>query len=145
MTGLVKGLLISGVVIVLVVLIIVGAAAYWISTRGGEWIEKGKQSVAEGQAFGKETDNQGCLTEALTRHRKDASMSGAISIQVFLTACFPSSRQTPGFCDEVPRRTEFIKSGQWQVQQCQKEGLRDSYCPQIFSAVQNFCERAKGE
>lgn len=143
MTGLVKGLLISGVVIVFVVVIIIGVAAYFISTRGGAWLEKGKQSVAEGQSFGKETDNQGCLTEALSRHRKETSMSNAIATQVFLTSCLPGSRDTPGFCDGVPGRMEFVKSGQWQVEQCRREGLRDSYCPQLYSAVQTFCEKTR--
>lgn len=143
MTGLVKGLLIPGVVIVLVVLVVIGVAAYWISTRGGEWLEKGKQSVAEGQSFGKGTDNQGCLTEALSRHRKETSMSNAIATQVFISSCLPSSRETPGFCEGVPGKMEFMKTGQWQVEQCRREGLRDSYCPQLFGAVQNFCERQK--
>jgi hypothetical protein len=124
--------------------IIVGVGAYFISTRGGAWLEKGKQSVAEGQNFGKGTDNQGCLNEALSRHRKDPSMGTAIATQVFLTACLPISRETPGFCDEVPGRMEFVKSSQWQIEQCRRENLRDSYCPQLFSAVQNFCERRKG-
>ena len=142
MSGLVKGLLISGGVIVLVVLIIIGVGVYWVSMHGGEWLDKTKKSVAEGQDFGKGTDNQGCLAEAISRHRKDASMSSAIGTQVFLAACLPSSRETPDFCEGVPGRMEFLKSGQWQVEQCHKEGLTDSYCPQLFAAVQNFCEKA---
>jgi hypothetical protein len=145
MSGVVKGLLISGAVIVFVVLIIIGVGAYWVSQHGGEWLDKTKHSIAEGQDFGKGTDNQGCLSEAISRHRKDAGMSSAISTQLFLASCLPSSRVTPGFCDEIPKRLEFIKTAQWQTEQCRKEKLVDSYCPQLFGQVQNFCERPKTE
>lgn len=142
MTGVVKGILISAIALVLVMVIIIGAAIYWVSSHGGEWLEKTKESVAEGERFGKGTDNQGCITEALARHRKNASMSGALATQLFLASCLPSSDPTPGFCDDVPKRLEFLKSAQWQALQCQRADLRDRYCPQLFAQVQNFCEAA---
>ncbi len=140
MTGLVKGIIISAVVIVIVGILAIGAGVYWISSHSGEFLEKSKQTMAEGEKFGKSTDNQGCVTETVSRHRQDPGLSGAISTQLFLTACLRASRDTPGFCDEVPKRTEFIKSAQWQAEQCAREKLRDSYCPQIFAQVQTFCE-----
>ena len=141
MTGLVKGILITTVVLVIVGAIILGLGIYWISSHGSEYIQKGKQQIAEGQTFGQGTDNQGCVTEAVSRHKRDASMSAAIATQLFLASCLPSSRDTPEFCTDVPKPTEFIKSAQWQSQRCLKEDLRDSYCPQLFAQVQNFCLR----
>ncbi|HEV7396526.1 MAG TPA: hypothetical protein VGN86_08465 [Pyrinomonadaceae bacterium] len=140
MTGVVKGILISVTVLIVVIAIMIGAGIYWLSSHGPALLEKGKQNVVEGQNFGKGTDNQGCLTEALARHRRDTSMSGALATQLFLTSCLPNSRETPEFCTEVPSRMEFVKSAQWQTERCLKENLRDSYCPQIFAQVQSFCE-----
>lgn len=140
MTGVVKGILISVTVLIVVIAIAIGAGIYWVSSHGPALLEKTKQTVADGQNFGKGTDNQGCLNETLSRHRHDASMSGAFATQLFLVSCLPHSRETPEFCTDVPKRMEFIKSAQWQTERCLKENLRDSYCPQLFAQVQSFCE-----
>src|SRR5712691_4891690 len=141
MTGFAKGLIISVILLVLVIAAGVAAGIYWLSAHSGEFLEKSKQSMVEGQRFGKATDNQGCLTESISRYKQDTGFSGALSTQLFLQGCLQASRETPGFCDDVPKRTEFIRSAQWQQQQCAHNNLRDSYCPQIFSQVQTFCER----
>ena len=143
MTGFAKGLIISLVLLVVVIAAGFAAGIYWLSTHSGEFLEKSKQSMLDGQKLGKTTDNQGCLTEAISRHKQDSGFGSALSTQLFLQGCLPASHETPGFCDEVPTRTEFLRSAQWQQQQCARNNLRDSYCPQIFSQVQNFCERRR--
>lgn len=140
MTGVVKGILISVVVLVVLGVIAVGAGIYWISSHSGEFLEKSKQTMVEGEKFGKGTDNQGCVTETVSRHKQNPGLSGAVATQLFLTSCLQSSRETPGFCAEVPKRLEFIKSAQWQSEQCSHNNLRDTYCPQIFAQVQSFCD-----
>jgi hypothetical protein len=141
MTGFTKGLIIS--VILLVVVIVAGVAAgiYWLSAHSGEFFEKTRQSMVEGQKFGKATDNQGCLTEAISRHKQNPGFSGALSTQIFLQGCLRASHETPGFCNDIPKRTEFMKSALWQKQQCSRYGLHDTYCAQIFGQVQTFCEK----
>jgi len=141
MTGVVKGIIISVVVVVLLIAIGLGVGIYWIASHGGAFVEKSKQSAAEGERFGKETDNQGCLTETIVRHKQNPDLSGVFANQLFLTMCLPRSKPTPGFCEAVPERTEFIKSAEWQTEQCAKNDLHDTYCRQIFAQVQNFCER----
>jgi hypothetical protein len=141
MTGFAKGLIISLVLLVIILAVGVGAGIYWLSTHGGEYLEKSKQAMVEGQRFGKTTDNQGCLTEAIARHKQSPGFNGALSTQLFLQSCLQASRETPGFCDGVPKRTEFMKSGRWQQEQCARNNLRDPYCPQIFGQVQMFCEQ----
>jgi len=140
MTGVVKGILIAVVVVVLVIAIGLGVGIYWIASRGPAFVEKSKQSVAEGERFGRETDNQGCVNETLARHKQNPDFSGALANQLFLTTCLQRSKATPGFCDLVPHRTEFIKSAEWQVEQCAKNDLHDSYCRQIFAQVEAFCD-----
>jgi hypothetical protein len=140
-TGFVKGLIISVVVLVVVIAIGIGAGIYWLSTHGGEFLEKTKQSMIDGRNFGKTTDNQGCVTETISRYKQSPGFSAVLSTQLFLQGCLQASRETPGFCDNVPKRMEFMKSAQWQAEQCSQNNLlRDSYCPQIFAQVQTFCE-----
>jgi hypothetical protein len=55
--------------------------------------------------------------------------------------CLEASRPTPGFCDEVPKATEFMKSAEWRLKQCRQAGLGgDNNCQNLFTPVQQFCE-----
>ena len=41
----------------------------------------------------------------------------------------------------MPRRFEFVKSAEWQLQQCKRYGLSpEKQCGQLFQQVQQFCE-----
>ena len=140
MTGFAKGLIISVVLLVLVMAAGVAAGVYWLSAHSGEFLEKTKQSMADGQRFGRKTDNQGCMTETVSRYKQSPGFSAAISTQLFLQGCLQASHQTPGFCDGVPKPTDFVKGALWQKQQCAQHDLRDSYCPQIFAQVQSYCD-----
>jgi hypothetical protein len=58
-----------------------------------------------------------------------------------MRTCLEASRPTPGFCDEVPKSMEFMKSAEWRRQQCRLAGLQnDSQCQNLFTPVQQFCE-----
>jgi hypothetical protein len=64
-----------------------------------------------------------------------------IKNMLFMRACLDASRPTPGFCDEVPRRLEFVRSAEWELQQCKRYGLSpEKQCQQLFQQVQQFCE-----
>jgi hypothetical protein len=141
-----KILLIIGGSIFVILLLIIGAGAYWWSQHKDEFVEAGKRSITEGKEFGKGTDNEGCLSEAISRYKQQESFSGTISAKLFLKTCLESSRPTPGFCDPVPKTTEIMKSAQWQVEQCRQAGLSSSqYCGQIFQEVQSFCESGQSK
>ena len=142
MPGWLKVLLIVAVVIVVLVLGVIGAGVYYVSRNKDAWIAKGKAVASEGRDFGRNSDNQGCVDESISRYKKEPGLGTAISNSIFMQSCLDSSRPTPGFCTDVPKTTEFIKSGQWRVEQCRKIDLSsDSYCQQLFQPVQHFCER----
>ncbi len=141
MSGLAKGLIITGVVVFILVVLVAGVGVYLVATRGPELIEKSKQTIAEGEEFGRATDNQGCLTESLKRYKHNPGMGTAISVELFLTSCLRASKDTPGFCDGVPKPTELMNSIAWRINKCTAEGMaNDTYCQQIFGQVQTFCE-----
>jgi hypothetical protein len=136
-----KVLLIVG--LLLVVLVVGGVVALFFLARtyGPGLVEAGKQTYTEGVEYGRRTDNEGCLNEAVARQAHADGFTAMVKNNVFMRACLEASRPTPGFCDEVPRRTEFMKSIGWQAQKCQHYGLPpEKQCSQLFAQVQQFCE-----
>ena len=133
-------LIIGGILVVLVVGVVV-ASVIVVRKYGPELVEAGKQTVAEGQEYGRRTDNEGCVNEAVARHSRSEGFGDMIKNTIFLRTCLDASRPTPGFCDDVPRRFEFVKSAEWQLQQCKRYGLSpEKQCGQLFQQVQQFCE-----
>ena len=142
MPGWLKALLAVAIIIVLLVMgVIVGGVVWW-SRNKDKLLARGKEVMTEGRDFGRNTDNQGCVDESMSRYKKEPGFTSAISTSIFTRACLDASRATPGFCSDVPKPTEFIKSGQWRVEQCRRVDLsKDSYCQQMFQPVQEFCQR----
>ncbi|HYU97183.1 MAG TPA: hypothetical protein VE977_00020 [Pyrinomonadaceae bacterium] len=144
MPGWAKALIIVGVLIVLVVVGVVLAGVWWWSNNKDALLAGGKALIEEGQEAGREADNQGCVDQAITRYKAEPGFTKAISSGIFMESCLRVSSPTPGFCDEIPRETEFIKAGQWQLEQCQRVGLSsDQYCRQLLQGVQRFCDKQR--
>ncbi|MCA1592149.1 MAG: hypothetical protein LC754_05765, partial [Acidobacteria bacterium] len=95
-----KVLLIVFVLLVLLVAGVVSFGVYVWRQHGPQLIESGKQTLTEGSEYGKTTDNQGCLTEGVARHRQSQGFGDLIKTNLFLRACLDASRPTPGFCDD---------------------------------------------
>jgi hypothetical protein len=142
MPGWLKALLIVVIVIVLLIVGVVGAGVFWWMRNKDQLMARAKEVATEGQEFGKQNDNQGCVDEGVTRYKKEPGFASAISTSIFMRSCLDTSRPTEGFCTTVPKATEFMKSAEWQVDQCRRVDLgQDSYCRQIFQPVQQFCEK----
>lgn len=136
-----KVLLVVGVLLVLLIVGAVVAAFFLVRTYGPGLVETTKQSMDEGREYGRLTDNEGCVNEAVARQSRAEGISDLFKTTLFLRPCLEASRPTPGFCDTVPRQTEFMKSIGWRQQQCQRYGLsEDKQCGQLFGQVQQFCE-----
>ena len=142
MPGWAKVLIIVGVLLVLLVAGVIGAGVYWWSNNKDALVARAKALVEEGRDAGHQTDNQGCVDQAITRYKAEPGFKSGISTGIFMESCLRVSRPTPGFCNDVPKETEFIKSGQWQQAQCERVGLgSDQYCRQLFQGVERFCDR----
>ena len=142
MPGWLKTLLIVFVVVVLLALGVIGAGVFYVMRNKDAWLAKGKEVAEQGRSFGNTTDNQGCVDESLSRYKKDSGFTGVISNTIFMRTCLDASRSTPGFCDEVPKSMEFMKSAEWRLKQCRLAGLQtDNNCQNLFTPVQQFCEQ----
>ena len=142
MPGWLKALLIVAVIIVLLVVGVVVGGVVWWGRNKDKLVGRMKEVVTEGREFGRGTDNQGCVDETVSRYKKEPGFTSVISNSIFTRACLDTSRPTPGFCNEVPKVSEFMKSAEWRKSQCTRIDLgSDSYCPQMFQPVQEFCEK----
>jgi hypothetical protein len=124
-------------------IIVVGGLVYWFYQNKGRLIRAAENIGKEAKEFGAKTNNQGCLEEALSRHKRDKSFTGRITTQGFLTLCLQASQPSPGFCDGVPPQNEIMKSASWRLKKCSDAGLQnDQGCQQLFGAVQTYCHKS---
>ena len=136
-----KVLLIGGGLVVVLLVAAVAAGYFVVRRYGPGLVQAGKQTMGEGAEYGRRTDNEGCLNEAVARHARVEGFTDTVKNGMFLRACLEASRPTPGFCDGVPRQGEFMKAIGWQAQQCQRYGLTpQQQCGQLFQQVQLYCE-----
>ena len=134
-------LIVGGLLLVLLVAA-VGTLVYLGVKHGPALVEAGKHSVEEGNAYGRGTDERGCVDESVARHKRAEGLTEIFSTSIFMNSCLQVSRPTPNFCDAVPHRVEFMKSAQWQMDECKRYGLKpERQCGQLFQQVQQYCER----
>jgi hypothetical protein len=142
MPGWAKALIIVLVLMLLLVIGAIGAGIWWWSRNKDTLIARGKAVVAEGKDAGRKSDNQGCVDQSISRYKKEPGFASSIEASIFMQTCLQNSRPTPGFCDEVPKQTEFMRTAEWRVAQCKRVELSsDNYCQHLFTPVQQFCQR----
>jgi hypothetical protein len=118
----------------------VGLAAYVWSRHSGELLEAGRKQAEQGVAFGSETDEAGCLNEAIRRYKANRGLAGSMATGLFVRGCWASSRPTAGFCDQVPKTLDIVAGSRWQVQQTKKAGIHDAFGGQIFAQLRAYCD-----
>ena len=142
MPGWLKVLLIILLIGILLVVGVIAAAGFWFYRNKDALQSKINDITTEARDFGKNTDNQGCVNETISRYKTGPGITSAMSNAIFVRICLDNSRATAGFCEGVPKQREFMKTAQWRKEQCQSAGLeRDSYCESLFTPVQQFCEK----
>lgn len=144
MPGWLKALLIVLVVVIVLAVGVVAIAGFLIYRNKDAIVAKTKEIATEAKDFGEKTDNQGCVDEAISRYKAEPGFTKAISTSIFMRICLDNSKATPGFCNEVPKQMEFMKTAQWRRDQCQRVDLsRDSNCQNLFTPIQQFCEEGR--
>lgn len=128
------------IAVVVVVALLAGGGFYWWKNYGAQMVEGMQQTEQEGEQYGRDVDEWKCVNEAVARYQRDRGIGGAIKSRIFLKGCLETSGAAAGFCDGVPARTEFSRTGEWQAEKCEQAGLSgDDLCRQLFEEVQNYC------
>lgn len=144
MPGWAKVLIIVGTVILLLVVALVAAGVFWWSHNKDALLARGKAQMDEGRNVGLTTDNRGCVDKSIARYKVEPGFTAIIAANLFLKSCLEASEATTGFCDDVPRMSDFMKSAEWRMEQCRLVDLsQDQYCQQLFGTVQQFCEKPR--
>ncbi len=134
-----KIIIISITSVVLLITVIVGIGIYVGAKYSKELLGNSKAALLEGTEFGKQTDNNGCVKEAILRHKKAPGFQAAIANNLFLRGCLETSQPSEGFCDNVPPANEIMKSVQWQLQKCKEADIPNNYGAQLFGQIQQYC------
>jgi hypothetical protein len=140
MTTTAKIIILLVVSVILIAAAAVGVAVLLVSRYGGELAHASQRNVEQGVAFGRETDEAGCLAEAIARYKANRGLSGSLGAGMFEQGCLRASRPSAGFCDDVPSPLDFLRGGRWQMDQARRAGIHDQFSSQIFAQVQAYCD-----
>ena len=125
---------------VLAVVAVIGFLMY--SASDPDYKREYAAKKAEGAEFGKNTDQDGCMKEGLTRARKMTlfQITPVLVNEVFVQACLKSSRPTPDFCNGVPGYWN-LHTDEWENDQCERAGMDplQTGCRSVFSARIDHC------
>ncbi|HBL16330.1 MAG TPA: hypothetical protein DD417_06115 [Elusimicrobia bacterium] len=116
------------------------AALYaWLRRNSGTLLEQGRTVTAEGAAFGRDTDQPGCVKEALGRLAQAGLIDQALA-RIFLQKCLGAARPVGGFCSGVPPESSILATVDWRLQTCASLGyVSDQSCARLLSGVQRHC------
>jgi hypothetical protein len=131
------------VVITMGVTIVAGIAGsvWWWKTNAQGMMNAAKGAYEEGKKFGADTDENGCLTEAVKRQKiKDnqgviASTRGGI----ILSACLHAAKPSEDFCKDVPTTKNPFEVTAWTLKTCHQHELTDNHCPSVIQQMANHC------
>jgi hypothetical protein len=121
--------------------LVAGGAWYWWRQNSADLLESGSAAMTEGNHLGRTTDEAGCVTALVERHKADGSKSLGASVRnnLWVTACLEASKISGKFCDGVPHGDSIIALGTWSAAACVQHGFADPYCGNVFSAVPKYC------
>lgn len=121
----------------LFVLAILGVFAMnmWWKRNAGDIEAQAGMAAREGARSGIASDEAACFQEAVRRANGSTTVAGTFSVGAYARACMEYSRQSPGFCDNVPPVTAVRRSLAWQQERCGS----DTGCRTVSQVVQQYC------
>jgi hypothetical protein len=146
MPGWLKALLITAIVIVFLIVGLIGAGYFWWARNKDSLRTRAKEVTAEGQEFGRKSDNQVCVDETFARYKKEPGFFNSLNYGHFMDVCLEVSQPTPGFCDDVPVG-KMMELMSWRESQCRHyEVPNDQKCGQLVMGEVMFCgDKKRGE
>ncbi|MDH3225514.1 MAG: hypothetical protein OEM67_00270 [Thermoleophilia bacterium] len=131
-------LIVVGAVVLLVALLI-GGFAWWLSSNKDELKAMGDRIKAEATGFGQGRNGEACLAEGLRQLDACDGMMCAVKTRVFLTACLEVAEPSPDLCKGVPSSDSIVNSVMWLRHQCAEVQIDTDDCQDLFGELQDFC------
>jgi hypothetical protein len=129
------GLAGCGALALLAVIAIVAGTIWW-RRNGDELTARAGEAAREGARAGLVSDEAACFETAPRRIGTGATVADNFAVGAFARACLEFSRETPGFCDNVPPVTALRRSTEWAQQRC---GAGNTACQHVSQVVQQYC------
>jgi len=127
--------------------VFVGVVFYgvsWMRRNEPRLKKEATQARSEGESFGRGKEASACLDEGIRRYRDDPGFTAQIRNRIFMEGCFDAASFPAGYCENVPRQTEFIASAQWALKECQKRGMpNDQQCAKVVMTVIQRCDKQR--
>ena len=144
MPGWLKVLLTTAIIVVVLVVGLIGAGAFWWMRNKDSIRSQAKETAEAGREFGQNSDNQACVDETFARYKKlEPGFFNAINYGQFMRTCLESSRRTPGFCDDVPNGKPMELMA-WRESQCRHYDVpNDQKCGHLTMPEVMFCGHKK--
>lgn len=112
----------------------------WWQANGKAYVAAVKMSTEDGKAFGRTSDNAGCVKSAFERFGSDTTTLGTLQAVTYTQHCLPESKPTAGFCDGVPQPRDFSAVREWARTKCDGMALADPRtCRTVMGPVPRFC------
>jgi hypothetical protein len=140
MPSFMKVLLVVAVSMVVIGTLGVVGGYLWWHYNGTSLVAQSKATIKAGADFGSQSNNWGCLEEAISRRSRDNGIKGAAGL--FLNGCLNSSAPASDFCDSVPAKSDMVKSIMWRLEMRNKYHI-DNKSGDLFATVQYFCEQCR--
>jgi hypothetical protein len=130
--------------VVIGVIVLGGAAValgtfFWWQQHGQPMLAESKAAIGDGAKFGDGKDARACVDEAVARV-KSAGYTGAVTARLFLTSCLKVAKPVAGFCDDVPAKTDQVRTASWQLKMNRRYGLNPPNETDVVLAIQFTCE-----
>jgi hypothetical protein len=139
MTNAAKIIITIAASLVVIAVGVVGIGIFLWARHGRDLLDAGSKHYEQGVAFGRQTDEQGCLDEAITRYKANRGIAGSLGAGIFVQSCWKRSRPTPGFCTAVPKPLDVFRATRWQLERTRKAGIDNDLGGQIFVQMRNYC------
>ena len=108
----------------------------------GEVKSEVENVVTDAERFAETADAQGCLDESLERLRDADGVMAKAMVQGFLMRCLERARETPGFCEGVPRPGDALRGVAWELGTCAKRGMgTNQTCARTVRVVRAHCAK----
>ena len=115
------------------------AGVRWVGDQVETLREGAPEAMAEADAFGRGTTQEGCVDEGISRLQQCDGFRCQVGTVAFLQACLPASQESPGFCAQVPTPDQMMNTVRWAVEQCEARGAPNEECGRLIRRVQDFC------
>jgi len=141
MKPIVKGFVIGCSILFVAAVAAVVGVVWFLNSKKDVWVAKGMDVRTQAAKFGQNVSEPKCVEEAMSRYRATPGIMGALEQRIWLGGCLEASVFESGFCQDVPPKSEVMRSATWNVSRCADLGFKgDSNCPNIITEVQTYCE-----